>query len=81
MEEINTTNLGDNGKKVIIDKISKAAKVRVPNDKMVFIEQMISLSRLLMRYDLHISTAFRTIDEKAQDPTYFVQLVPWILKI
>ena len=33
---------------------------------------MISLSRLLMRYDLHISTAFRTIDEKAQDPTYFV---------
>jgi len=25
-----------------------------------------------MRYDLHISTTFRTIDEKAQDPTYFV---------
>lgn len=73
MEEINTTNLGDNGKKVIIDKISKAAKeLSFPNDKMAFIEQMISLSRLLMRYDLHISTAFRTIDEKAQDPTYFV---------
>ena len=73
MGEINTTNLGDKGQKVIIDKISKAAKeLSFPNDKMAFIEQMISLSRLLMRYDLHISTAFRTIDEKAQDPTYFV---------
>ena len=73
MEEINTTNLGDKGQKVIIDKISKAAKeLSFPNDKMAFIEQMISLSRLLMSYDLHISTAFRTIDEKAQDPTYFV---------
>jgi hypothetical protein len=73
MGKINTTNLGDKGRKVIIDKISKAAKeLSFPNDKMTFIEQMISLSRLLMRYDLHISTTFRTIDEKAQDPTYFV---------
>ena len=73
MEEINTTNLGNNGQKVIIDKISKAAKeLSFPNDKMAFIEQMISLSRLLMSYDLHLSTTFRTIDEKAQDPTYFV---------
>ncbi|MDW0169590.1 MAG: hypothetical protein QOA17_07785 [Nitrososphaeraceae archaeon] len=73
MGEINTTNLRDKGQKVIIDKISKAAKeLSFPNDKMAFIEQMISLSRLLMSYDLHISTAFRTIDEKAQDPTYFV---------
>ena len=73
MREINTTNLGDKGQKVIIDKISKAAKeLSFPNDKMAFIEQMISLSRLLMRYDLHISTTFRTIDEKAQDPMYFV---------
>lgn len=73
MGEINTTNLGNKGQKVIIDKISKAAKeLSFPNDKMTFIEQMISLSRLLMRYDLHISTTFRTIDEKAQDPTYFV---------
>lgn len=73
MGEINTTNLRDKGQKVIIDKISKAAKeLSFPNDKMAFIEQMISLSRLLMMYDLHLSTTFRTIDEKAQDPTYFV---------
>ena len=73
MREINTTNLGDKGQKVIIDKISKAAKeLSFLNDKMAFIEQMITLSRLLMRYDFNISTTFRTIDEKAQDPTYIV---------
>ena len=73
MREINTTNLRDKGQEVIIDKISKAAKeLSFLNDKMAFIEQMISLSRLLMRYDFNISTTFRTIDEKAQDPTYFV---------
>lgn len=73
MREINTTNLRDKGQKVIIDKISKAAKeLSFLNDKMAFIEQMISLSRLLMRYDFNLSTTFRTIDEKAQDPTYFV---------
>ena len=73
MVEINTTNMGDKGQKSIIDKISKAAKeLSFPNDRMTFIEQMISLSRLLMMYDLHLSTTFRTIDEKAQDPTYFV---------
>ncbi len=73
MVEINTTRFRDKGQKVIIDKISKAAKqLRFPSDKITFIEQMISLSRLLMKYDFNISTAFRTIDEKAQDPTYFV---------
>ena len=73
MGGVNTTNLGDKGQKVIIDKISKATKeLSFPNDEMTFMEQMISLSRLLMRYDFNISTTFRTIDEKAQDPTYFV---------
>jgi hypothetical protein len=73
MGEINTTSFRDKGQKVIIHKISKAAKeLSFPNDKITFIEQMISLSRLLMKYDFSISTEFRTIDEKAQDPTYFV---------
>lgn len=73
MGEINTTSFRDKGQKVIIHKISKAAKeLSFPNDKITFIEQMISLSRLLMRYDFNTSTEFRTIDEKAQDPTYFV---------
>jgi hypothetical protein len=73
MVEINTTSLRDKGQKVIIDKISKAAEeLSFPSDKITFIEQMISLSKLLMTYDLTLSTTFRTIDEKAQDPTYFV---------
>ena len=73
MGKINAANLRDKGQKVIIDKISKAAKeLSFLNDKMAFIEQMISLSRLLMKYDFNLSTTFRTIDEKAQDPTYFV---------
>jgi len=73
MGEINTTSFRDKGQKEIIHKISKAAKeLSFPNDKMTFLEQMISLSRLLMKYDFNISTEFRTIDEKAQDPTYFV---------
>ena len=73
MGKINAANLRDKGQKAIIDKVSKAAKeLSFLNDKMAFIEQMISLSRLLMRYDFNLSTTFRTIDEKAQDPTYFV---------
>src|SRR4026207_1869716 len=73
MGKINAANLRDKGQKVIIDKISKAAKeLSFLNDKMAFIEQMITLSRLLMKYDFNLSTTFRTIDEKAQDPTYFV---------
>ena len=61
------------GKKSLSIKFLKQLKeLSFPNDRMTFIEQMISLSRLLMMYDLHLSTTFRTIDEKAQDPTYFV---------
>lgn len=73
MVEIKTIDLRDKEEKSIIDKISKVAKeLSFPDDKMTFIEQMISLSRLLMMYDLNISSTFRTVDEKAQDPTYFV---------
>ena len=73
MVKIKTTNLRDKKEKSIVDKIYKVTKeLRFPDDKMTFIEQMISLSRLLMMYDQNISTTFRTVDEKAQDPTYFV---------
>ena len=59
--------------KTLIDKISRVTKeLSFPEDRMTFVEQMIYLSKLLMKYDLNISTSFRTIDEKAQDPTYFV---------
>ncbi len=71
--EVKTTKLQAKKEKAIIDKISRVSKeLSFPNDRMTLIEQMISLSKLLMKYDLNISTTFRIIDEKAQDPTYFV---------
>jgi hypothetical protein len=73
MVEFNTISFRDKAQKVIIDKISRTAiELRFPSDKITFIQQMITLSKLLMKYDFNISTTFRTIDEKAQDPTYFV---------
>jgi hypothetical protein len=73
MTKINTSKLRDFNREVIIEKISIAAKeVILTNDRMTFIERMISLSKLLMNYDLHFSTVYRNLDEKAQDPTYFV---------
>ena len=73
MIESNTSKFKDTYKEVIIEKITKAVKeITLANDRMTFIEQMISLSKLLMTHDLHISSAYKGIDEKAQDPTYFV---------
>jgi hypothetical protein len=73
MVEIKSINLRDKEEKSITDKIFQVAReLSFPDDKMNFIEQMISLSKLLMKYDLNISTTFKTVDEKAQDPTYFV---------
>ena len=73
MIESNTSKFKDTDIEVIIEKISIAVKgTTLVNDRMTFIEQMISLSKLLMTYDLHISSAYKGIDEKAQDPTYFV---------
>ena len=57
----------------VTDKISAIVKgLDFSGDRMTFIEQMISLNRVLSSYDPHESTSFRTVDEKAQDPTYFV---------
>ena len=73
MIESNTSKFKDTDIEVIIEKITKAVKeITLANDRMTFIEQMISLSKLLMTHDLHISSAYKGIDEKAQDPTYFV---------
>src|SRR6476619_1012532 len=69
----NTSKFKDTYKEVIIERINKAVKeIKDGGERMTFIEQMISLSKLLMTYDLHISNAYKVIDEKAQDPTYFV---------
>ena len=73
MIESNTSKFKDTDKEVIIEKITTAVKeITLADDRMTFIEQMISLSKLLMAHDLHISSAYKGIDEKAQDPTYLV---------
>jgi hypothetical protein len=73
MAEIKSINLRNKEEKSIIDKIFRVTKeLSFPDDRINFIEQMIYLSKLLMKYDLNISTTFRTVDEKAQDPTYYV---------
>ena len=73
MTKINNSKFRDFNKEVIIEKISIAAKeITLTNDRVTFIERMISLSKLLMKYDLLFSSVYRTLDEKAQDPSYFV---------
>jgi hypothetical protein len=73
MGQIKSMNLREKEEKSIINKIFRVTKeLSFLDDRMNFIEEMISLSKLFMRYDLNISTTFRTVDEKAQDPTYFV---------
>jgi hypothetical protein len=70
MVETNTLKFKD---EVIINKISKVAKgLNLTDGFMTFIKQMISLSLLLRMYDPPLSRTFRTIDEKAQDPSYFI---------
>jgi hypothetical protein len=69
----NMSNFRNFDKEGIVDKISKAAKeLDFTNDIMGFIEQIISLSILLSNFDPPLSTTYRTIDEKAQDPSYFI---------
>ena len=51
MIESNTSKFKDTDKEVIIEKIAKAVKeITLANDRMTFIEQMISLSKLLMTH-------------------------------
>lgn len=58
---------------VIIDKISNAVEeLANTSNQLNFIEQMVSLSMLLIEYDPPLSEIIRTIDEKAQDPSYFI---------
>lgn len=73
MIENNTSKFRGFESEHIISKISNVVnELRFIDDRMTFIEQMISLNVLLSTHDQPLSTTFRTIDEKAQDPTYFI---------
>lgn len=57
----------------ITNEISEIVKgLDFSKDIATSIEKMISLNSLLSSYDLHEASAFQAIDEKAQDPTYFI---------
>ncbi len=73
MIEINTSKFKDIENEVIINKISKVAKkLDLTDGILTFIKQMISLSSLLRTYDSPLSATLRAIDEKTQDPSYFI---------
>ncbi|HEY7110034.1 MAG TPA: hypothetical protein VH415_11420 [Nitrososphaeraceae archaeon] len=72
MKEIDRSGFKHINTDVIKNKITMAIKqITYPKDRLIFINQMISLSKLLMMYDLNFSTEYKDLDEKAQDPTYF----------
>ena len=67
---------------VIIDKISNAVEeLSNTTNQLNFIEQMISISMLLIEYDPPLSDIIRTIDEKAQDPELLYRCPTLIQKI
>ena len=70
MIDNNTSKFRGLDNECIADRISDIAKgLDFSGDRMIFIEQMISLNKLLSSNDSHESTSFLTVDEKAQDPT------------
>lgn len=68
-----TPKLGDFENKIYLDKISEATRdLSYTKDTLRFVSEMVYLSVLLKNYDQDLSDLFRAIDEKAQDPTYFI---------
>jgi len=68
-----TSNLSNFENRVYLDKISKSVRdLKSTKDTLLFIQQMVSLSALLNSFDRNLDNSFPTIDENAQDPTYFI---------
>ena len=69
-----TSKLSDSENRVYLDKISRSARDlnSTAIDTLLFVEQMVSLSALLNSFDRNFNNSFPTIDENAQDPTYFI---------
>ena len=56
-----------------LDKISVVIKdLDSTTDTLLFVQQMVSLSSLLSNFDQNLNNSFPDIDEKAQDPSYFI---------
>jgi hypothetical protein len=69
-----TSKLSDSENRDYLDKISRSARDlnSTAIDTILFVEQMVSLSALLNSFDRNFNNSFPTIDENAQDPTYFI---------
>src|SRR5215204_6636187 len=69
-----TSKLNDFENRVYLDKISKSVRDlnSTATDTLLFVEQMVSLSALLISFDRNLGNSFPAIDENAQDPTYFI---------
>ena len=69
-----TSSLSDSENRDYLDKISRSARDlnSTAIDTLLFVEQMVSLSALLNSFDRNFNNSFPTIDENAQDPTYFI---------
>jgi hypothetical protein len=58
---------------VYLDKISKAIRdLNSTTDTLPFVHKMVSLSALLSSFDKQLNNSFPVIDDKADDPTYFI---------
>src|SRR5918995_1115237 len=70
-----TPKLSDSENRVYLDKISRSARDlnSTAIDTLLFVKHMVSLSALLSSFDRNFNNhSFPTIDENAQDPTYFI---------
>jgi len=68
-----TPKISDFERRVYLDKISKSIRdLNSMTYTPLFVQQMVSLSALLSSFDQSIDNSIRTIDENAQDPTYFI---------
>jgi len=68
-----TPKISDFERRVYLDKISKSIRdLNSMTYTPLFVQQMVSLSALLSSLDQSIDNSIRTIDENAQDPTYFI---------
>src|SRR5690606_32693044 len=60
-------------KRIHLDEISKLLRDIDPaKDPLLFVQQMVSLSELLSSFDRNTDDSFPSVDENAQDPSYFI---------
>jgi hypothetical protein len=68
-----TSRINDFENKVYLDKISRSIQeLYSTTDILLFVQQMVPISKLLNSFDRYLGNAFPDIDENTRDPTYFI---------